>query len=122
MDVTTLVFIDGTGYHTSDYPTWLSWITGVYTGIYGNDVYLGPDSQDGQWLAALAQAFFDTQNVGQSGYNSLSPATAQGTGLSRIVKINGIKRNISSNSTVQLSIVGTAFTVINNGIAIDILQ
>jgi uncharacterized phage protein gp47/JayE len=120
-DVTTLVYIDSAGFHASDYPTWLDFVTGVYQGIYGSDVYLGADSQDGQWVAAVAQMLYDTQNVIQSTYNSFSPVTGQGTGLSRLVKINGIERNVSSNSTVQLVVVGQAFTVLNNAIAVDIL-
>lgn len=121
MDITTLAFIDSTGYHFSDYPTFLAWLQGVYTGIYGADVYLGADSQDGQFIAILAQAFYDTAALGSSVYNSFSPATAQGVGLSRVVKINGLSREVPSFSTVVVTIVGQANTVISNGIAQDVL-
>lgn len=122
MLITDLVYIDNAGYHTSDYPTFLSFVQGIFTGIYGSDIYLGSDAQDGQLCAALAQAFLDTANIGASTYASFSPATAQGLGLSRGVKINGLTRYIASNSSAILTIVGQAGTVITNGIAIDSLQ
>ena len=122
MNITSLVFIDATGYNFADYPSFLSWIQGVYQGIYGADVYLGPDSQDGQFVAILAQAFYNTAALGASVYNSFSPATAQGVGLSRVVKINGLEREIPTFSIVQLTIVGIAGTVIKNGVAQDTLN
>jgi uncharacterized phage protein gp47/JayE len=122
MDINDLVYIDATGYHYSDYPTFLQWLTEAYQGIYGADVYLGADSQDGQFLAILAKAFYDTAALGASVYNSFSPLTAQGTGLSRIVKINGISRHSPSYSTVTVTITGQADTVITNGIATDVLN
>jgi uncharacterized phage protein gp47/JayE len=122
MDINDLVYIDATGYHYSDYPTFLQWLTEAYQGIYGADVYLGADSQDGQFLAILAKAFYDTAALGASVYNSFSPLTAQGTGLSRVVKINGISRHSPSYSTVTVTITGQADTVITNGIATDVLN
>jgi uncharacterized phage protein gp47/JayE len=122
MDVTSLVWIDSAGYHYADFPTFLTFVQGIYTGIYGADTYLGPDSMDGQWTTALAQMLYDTAVIGASNYNSFSPATAQGVGLSRVVKINGLSREIPTNSTVVLTIIGVAGTVITGGIAIDTLN
>lgn len=122
MDVTTLVYIDSTGYHYADYPTFLAFVQGQYRSIFGADIYLGADSMDGQWTAILAQALYDTAALGAANYNSFSPVTAQGIGLSRVVKINGISRNIPTNSSVVLTIIGTAGTVITNGIAVDTLN
>lgn len=122
MDITDLVYIDSTGYHLSDYPSFQTWLIGIYQGIYGQDVYLENDSQDGQFLAILAQAFYDTGALGQSVYNSFSPVSAQGAGLARNVKINGLTKLVPSFSTVDLTIVGVAGTVIINGIANDSLS
>ncbi len=122
MRITDLAFIDSTGYHFADYPTFLAFFQAQYQAIYGADVYLGSDSQDGQWVAVQAQAAYDTAAQGASTFNSFSPVTAQGVGLSRVVKINGLKRRVPSNSTVDLTIVGQSGTVISNGIAIDTLQ
>lgn len=122
MNVSDLVYIDATGYNCADYPTFLSWVQSQYQAVYGSDVYLGADSMDGQWTAIFAQALYDTAQVGMMTYNSFSPASAVGVGLSRVVKINGLNREIPTNSTVILTIVGTAATVITNGIAVDTLN
>ena len=122
MNVSDLVFIDATGYNCADYPSFLTWVQGQYQSVYGSDVYLGADSMDGQWTAIFAQALYDTAQVGQQAYNSFSPASAAGVGLSRVVKINGLEREIPTNSTAVLTIVGVAGTVITNGIAVDVLN
>lgn len=122
MLITDLVYIDSTGYHFADYPTFLAFLQDEYRAIYGADVYLESDSQDGQFLAVLAKAFYDTAALGASVYNSFSPVTAQGVGLSRNVKINGIRRRSPSNSTADLLVVGQAGTVITAGIAQDALD
>lgn len=121
MELTDLVYIDDTGYHFADYPSFLSWIQEKYRGIYGADVYLEADSQDGQFLAVLAKGFYDTAALGASVYNSFSPVTAQGLGLARVVKINGLTKLVASYSSVTLTIVGQAGTIITNGIAADAL-
>ncbi|MDH4163335.1 MAG: hypothetical protein OEW15_11700 [Nitrospirota bacterium] len=121
MTVADLVYIDSTGYHYADYPTFLQFVQDQYRGIYGADVYLGPDSMDGQWTAILAQALYDTALTGSKTYNSFSPTTAQGVGLSRVVKINGLRRNVPTRSTAIVTITGTAGTVILNGIVADSL-
>lgn len=122
MDVSTLAFIDSTGYHFADYPTFLAWLQDQYRGIYGADVYLESDSQDGQLLAIFAKALYDTAALGASVYNSFSPVSAQGTGLSRNVKINGVNRRVATHSTADLLIVGQTGTTITNGVAIDSLS
>lgn len=119
MNLSDIVYIDSTGYHYADYPTILQWLQDEYRAIYGADVYLEPDSQDGQLLAIQARAMFDSAVVGAANYNARSPSTAQGVGLSSAVKINGIKRQIPTNSTVDLDIGGTVGTTILNGIAED---
>lgn len=121
MDLTDLVYIDETGYHFADYPAFLTWLTDQYRAIYGADVYLEADSQDGQLLAVFAKALYDSAALGASIYNSYSPVTAQGVGLSRNVKINGLTRRIPTNSTVDLDIVGQEGTVLTNAVAIDTL-
>lgn len=87
--------------------------------IYGQDLYLGADTQDGQMLGVFAQAMSDGNAATIAAYNAFSPTTAQGAGLSSIVKINGIHRAISSNSSVDLLIGGSVGTVITNGVAGD---
>jgi uncharacterized phage protein gp47/JayE len=122
MQITDLVYIDATGYHFADYPTFLAWRQDQYRTIYGSDVYLESDSQDGQLIAIQAKSDYDTAALGAAIYNSFSPVTAQGLGLSRNVKINGLIRRVASNSTVDILIVGQTGTVITGGIVIDTLK
>lgn len=89
--------------------------------IYGSDVYIEPDSQDGQFIAALCLSYSDLNQAIVALYNSFSPATAQGVGLSNAVKINGLRREIPTNSTAVVTVIGVAGTVIINGVATDIL-
>lgn len=92
-----------------------------YKAIYGSDVYLEEDSQDGQWLSVQASAINDSNMAAVAVYNQFSPATAVGAGLSSVVKINGIKRQSPSKSTVDVRLVGQAGTTITNGIVGDVL-
>lgn len=115
MSLSTLVYIDSTGYHYPDYPTVLGYYQDSYRAIYGADVYLEPDSQDGQWIAIQAQAAYDTMALGAAIYNSFSPSTSIGVALSRNVKINGISRRIATESNVDLVLVGQAGSTIDNG-------
>jgi uncharacterized phage protein gp47/JayE len=90
-----------------------------FQSIYGTDAYIAPDSQDGQLLAIFAKGQDDANAATVAAYNNLSPATSQGNGLSNAVKINGLKRNIPTNSQVNLDVGGTVGTVIAGGIATD---
>lgn len=112
MTFAELFYIDETGYHTSDYPTVLQWVQDEYRSIYGADVYIEPDSQDGQWLAVQAQYLYDAGMLGASVYNSFSPSTGQGVGLARNVKINGLNKRSATFSTSDLTCVGQAGTVL----------
>lgn len=112
-------YIDETGLHLADYDTIYRDLQEQFRGIYGQDVYLEPDSQDGAHLAIFALAIHNAYQFGGSVYNAFSPQTAQGAGLSRMVKINGIRRHSSSYSQAPVRIVGQAGTIIDNGIVKD---
>jgi uncharacterized phage protein gp47/JayE len=119
MSFSDLAYIDATGPHRPDYPTALAFLQDAYRAIYGADVYLEADSQDGQFLALMALMAKDCLDYAGSVYNNMSPSTATGVGLSRVVKINGIRRQIPTFSTADLRIVGQVGTVITNGQAVD---
>jgi uncharacterized phage protein gp47/JayE len=119
MSISDLVYVDANGIHYPDYETILSRKKDDYRTIYGSDVYLESDSQDGQLLAIEALAIYDTCQIAAAVYSSYSPSTAQSDALSRNVKINGIKRKVATYSQVDLRIVGQVGSVIANGIAED---
>lgn len=111
--------IDENGIFKPDYADALAHLEAEFRGIYGEDVYIEPDSQDGQMLAIFAAAIDDCNAQAVAIYNAFSPSSARGVGLSSAVKINGIKRLVASYSTVDLVITGQAGTTISNGIAQD---
>ena len=116
---TTAPTIDASGITAPTYAEVLEYLQDQYRAIYGPDVYLEADSQDGQLLAVFASAINDANAVAISIYRSFSPATAQDDALSSNVKINGIARKAASFSSADLVIVGQAGRPINNGIAKD---
>lgn len=121
MALSDLIYVDSAGLHYPDYATILATLKDEYRSIYGSDVYLESDSQDGQWLAVQALALFDTIQVAAAVYSSFSPATAMADALSRNVKLNGLRRAVATYSQVDLTIVGTAGTIITNGQVEDTL-
>ena len=90
-----------------------------YRAIYGPDVYLENDSQDGQWIGVLARVIADCGAACVNAVSTFSPKTATKEALSRNVAINGIKRATPTYSTVDLTISGTSGTVITNGYSPD---
>lgn len=90
-----------------------------YQSIFGTDSYITPDSQDGQLLAIVAKAIADANDTSIAVYNSFSPQTAQGVGLSSRVKMNGLARLIPTNSQANVNLVGQVGSIISNGVVAD---
>jgi uncharacterized phage protein gp47/JayE len=111
--------VDANGISAPSYSDIFSSLQASYFGIYGGDADLDEDSQDGQWIAVLAKAVDDANQMAIAVYNQFSPATAVGVGLSSVIKINGLKRHSSSNSQVDIVLVGVVGTSISNGIIGD---
>lgn len=107
--------VTASGISAPDYQTILSTITSYFQQIYGTDAYLDPDSKDGQMVALVALAVHDANNTAIQVYTSFSPSTALTDALTRNVKINGITRKPSTNSTVDLTLTGTAGVTVTNG-------
>ncbi|WP_276724218.1 baseplate J/gp47 family protein [Pantoea septica] len=107
--------VTASGISAPDYQTILSTITEYFQQIYGTDAYLEPDSKDGQMVALVALAVHDANNSAIQVYNSFSPSSGMTDALTRNVKINGIARKAATNSTVDVTLTGTAGTTITNG-------
>ena len=107
------------GISAPNYATILAYFVAKYQAIFGADSYLGNDSQDGQLLGIFTEAVNDCNAAAIAVYNSFSPATGQGAGLSSNVKLNGLARIQGSFSSATVTCVGVAGTVINNGQAQD---
>lgn len=91
-------------------------------GIFGSDINLDADTQDGQLLAIFALAIHDVNSQAIAVFNSFNPNTAIGVALDSAVKTNGISRHDASRSKVDVRIVGQAGTIIRNGVVIDSLD
>lgn len=113
--ISLAVQISATGITAPTYPEILAELQARFQAIYGTDIYIAPDSQDGQFLAVVAQAIYDCNQETVAAYNSFNPNYAVGVGLSTLVKINGIARLVSSSSTAVGNVVGQAGTIIISG-------
>lgn len=111
--------VSSTGIDAPTYEDILAYLEVQFKNIYGADAYISADSQDGQLLAVVALAISDANQAIVDVYNSFLPTYAQGTGLSSIVKINGIRRLSASQSTAVGLVVGVTGTVIVAGIVAD---
>jgi uncharacterized phage protein gp47/JayE len=82
-------------------------------GIFGTDIYLDPDSQDGQWVGVIAQAISDSNNATIGAYQARSPLYATGVGLDSLVQVNGIARDAASASSCPVVVTGdVGFTIV----------
>lgn len=117
-----LIYIDQDGFHpqNADISYFLEgYLIPQFLQIYGDDCYLGADTQDYQLLALFATGMLDTYRLAKAVYNSFSPQTATGEALSNNVAINGIKRAGATASRVSLTLTGVAGTVVTDGKAKD---
>lgn len=121
-NLSELFFVDNKGIHVPDFETLYQWYIDQYKAIYGADIVLTPDTQDGQWIGILAQAYMDTINSAVHIYNSFNPGTALGDALDKNIRINGIFRKPSSYSTCDVKIIGQFGTRILNGSVRDTLD
>jgi hypothetical protein len=107
--------LNANGIFVPDYSDIFAQLSSQYRSIYGADVTLDADDQDGQFLAIFAQAISDSDNAAQDVYNAFGINSAQGAGLSSLVKITGTRRAVTGFSTDTITIVGTPNIPINNG-------
>lgn len=108
-------YIDESGLHISAYADILADMVDEVKAIYGSDIYLANDSADYQMLSIFARKAYDTSLALQMVFNNRSPVSSVGTGLSSIVKLNGLTRKVPSYSTVYVTLTGASGTVITNG-------
>lgn len=116
----TAAYVDATGIHAPAFEDVQGYLISQFQAIYGADIVVSSDTQDGQLIGIVALAISDANSMAVAVYQSFSPTTAQGIGLSQVVKINGMARHVPSNSSVDVTIGGTAGTTINNGVVADL--
>lgn len=112
-------YIDKTGFHMPTYIDVREKLIEDAKSIFGQDIYLGEDSQDYQWISTVSEKIYDAFQIAQHVYNNRGPNVAIGSGLDSIVKINGIKRKPAIYSKCKVIISGIKETTIRNGIVTD---
>ena len=111
--------IDETGLHLPTYQDTLDYLNERTRAIFGNDIYLEPDSQDYQANAEVADLWSDLANLVQLVYNNRAIQTAKGVSIDGLLKINGLKRLAASNSVCIVTVTGIAGTPIIGGLITD---
>lgn len=103
------------GFVVDSITTTLAQLTAAFQAIFGPDINLDPDTQDGQVVGILAQAINSLALLAQDTYNNPNPDSASGVSLSRLVKLNGIARiaGLFTFNTAQCG--GTEGTIIVAG-------
>lgn len=112
-------YMDASGFHYPSYDDIQQELIEEMKRIYGQDLYLGNDSQDYQMISAFALKIYDTYQAIELDYNNRSTKTAVGTALDALVKNNGITRKKASYSTVRLTVTGDPGTGIIGGLVKD---
>ncbi|WP_163855834.1 baseplate J/gp47 family protein [Paenibacillus elgii] len=113
-------YIDAAGLHIPAYTDIRDQLISDAKRIFGQDIYLGEDTQDYQWISAVANIIYDSFLASQSAFNSRGPGTAIGSALDVIVKLNGIKRQPAVFSTCYVSLNGMPGTTITGGVVGDV--
>ncbi|MES2587019.1 MAG: baseplate J/gp47 family protein [Pseudomonadota bacterium] len=80
--------------------------------IFGPSINLDPDTQDGQMLGIFSEGISNEDQLAEAVYNSFNPSLATGSGLSRLVQLNGISRIGGAYSVAKVTFTGIANTVI----------
>lgn len=93
----------------------LEFYTNKFQSIFGSDIDLDADTQDGQLCAIFASALNDVNASIVSTASAYNPQTAYGVALDSAVKTNGISRRAATYSTADVTLTGTYGTVIANG-------
>lgn len=110
------------GISAPSYEEILTYLQGEARRIFGEDINLDADTQDGQLIAIFAAAINDVNAQAIATYNSFSPLTAKGIALDNAVAVNGVTRQEATASQVDLLIIGQAGTTIINGVALDAFE
>jgi len=112
--------IESSGIVTKTYAEILLSLMASFRAIYGEDVYLEADSQDGQWLSVIALAIYDCGQMAAGIFRFSQPTYAQGENLSALAIQSGIVRLSPSHSTATGTIIGQPGLEITEGTVQDL--
>ena len=107
--------IDENGIHVPEYEDTKQRLLSKFREIFGDDLYLGEDTQDYQMIAEIADLHDDICSLAVDLWASRNPDFATGASLDYLLPLNGIRRLLSTYSTVTITASGTPGTVIPAG-------
>lgn len=100
-------YLDENGLHMPTYEERLADLIEKYKAIFGDDVYIDPDSMDYQMLSIFAKHLSDMSAVLVDTYNARNPDYASGVSLDTLLPLNGLSRKAATQSTCELFFRGT---------------
>lgn len=83
--------------------------------IFGDNFNVTPESPDGQINGVISESNANLWEIAEESYNAFNPSAATGVTLSNLVQLNGIDRLEATSTTDQLTLGGTASTLIPAG-------
>ena len=83
--------------------------------IFGDNFNVSPESPDGQINGVISESNANLWEIAEDSYNAFNPSAAIGVTLSNLVQLNGITRLAATSSRAQLTLTGTAGTVVPDG-------
>lgn len=107
--------VDAGGIHIPTYGDILEQLITDYKGIFGEDVYLEPETPDYQLLSVFARYLDDYSAIAVDVYNARNPNYATGASLDLLLPLNGMSRKPATRSTAILTISGEAGVVLPVG-------
>jgi uncharacterized phage protein gp47/JayE len=103
------------GYERFRLDEWVTLVKDLYFSVFGSNIDLSDDTQDGQLAGAIAEAMSNQDQQTEDVGNSFDPNSATGNEQSTLVTLNGIKRAESTSSIVTLRLFGTDATTVVAG-------
>lgn len=100
-------YLDEAGIHIPTYDDLMEYMLEGYRVIFGNDAYIGQETQAYQLLSLFCRAWEELSFVVFDAYNSRNPDWASGAALDTLCALNGISRKSASPSRIRLELTGT---------------
>lgn len=107
--------ISKTGFNRKRLDVLLEELNNEVKAIFGDNFNVSPESPDGQINGVVSESNANLWEIAEEAYNAFNPSAATGVTLSNLVQLNGIVRFPATSSRVNLSMTGTAGTVIPAG-------
>lgn len=83
--------------------------------IFGDNFNVSPESPDGQINGVVSESNANLWEIANEAYDAFNPSAATGVSLSNLVQLNGLNRLAATSSRVQVTLFGTAGTIIPIG-------